>query len=477
MMIPALVRFECRALWRNPAQMALIGLFALISLYAVFQGAAYRSNIDAAALNFEAEQLEAARNWRERVLAIEAGSVDPVDDRWAGLAMDVTLPAVARPGPLADLARGVSDIHPFTSRVSLWRSVDRLFGNHQFQSPAVLRSGQVDLAFVIVFLLPLLMIVLSFGVLAGDRDSGRLGMVMSQPVRLTRVVSTKLAVRLGLTGLVLAIAMLASLFAGADGLPDAPRLSRFALWAAMALAYFAFWAGAIFWIVSLNRRGELTALLLMGVWVLNSLVGPAGLSTAAQLVYPAPSQLAYLSDARDVSSDAYRSRADVMQGMLLDHPDLTANNYSIPEYIRTAFLVTRTVDNSVAPVLAEFDAVQERRRAFLGQVQFASPAALTLQAFNRIAGTDLPRQVRFERETRQFKTGIADYVEANVLTGERLTVAQIDGLPSFGFRETSVAALATSFMLPFGFLFLLALLLAAAGWRNLSRLQTRLREA
>ena len=467
---------EVRSLLRDYQQLVLLVLFVAICAYAVLQGAQYRAGLEHSARAFHAEQQEENGAWRDRVVAMEAGDVAPEADRWAGLAMDVTRPAVADPGLLADFSKGISDVQPYAARVSLWRSIERLFGNYQFQNPQEVRAGQVDLSFVVLFVMPLLMIAMGFGVLSEDRDSGRLGLVLSQPVSVRDLVIGRLAVRLGVVLGIVVTALLLALVTGQQGWPSPARVQRFLIWTVIALIYFSAWSAVIFWGVSLNRRGESLALLLIGIWALNTLAGPAIISSATQAIYPAPSQLSFLSKAREASSSAYRSKADVMQGMLLDHPELNVDNYSIPEYIRTSFLVSQSVDRSVQPVLEEFDRVQGSRRRFLDFAQYLAPAAVTMRAMNLISGTDLERQVRFEREVREYKLQIADYVEANVLSGERLTVGQIDRLPEFEFRELRIPATMQRLASPLIFLTLIALLFGRLGNRNFNRLATRIQE-
>lgn len=477
MSISAISNQEKHALRTEPMQRVLLLSFLLVCLYSVLQGATYRQSQADMVATFASEQNDRTQAWRDRLVAVESGSTAAADDRWAGLAMDVSFPATIEPGPLADFSHGVSDVKPATSRVSLWRSVDRLFGNYQVQSPIDIAAGSFDLAFVVIFIMPLLMIVLSYDALSEDRETGRLGLLLSQPVSVKQLIITRLRVRFLAVAAILLIALLVGLFTGATEKGIGERLPFFALWVAVAASYFLLWAAVIAWAVSLSLKGETTALLLAGVWILNGLVGPASLSAAAESLYPTPSRLAFLSDARTASNEAYKSKSDIMQGMLLDHPDLTADNYSIPEYIRTAFLVGQSVDRSVKPILDRFDAVQSERRDFLSWLQYASPAVLTLQAFNLSAGTDLERHIRFERSVRDFKQTIADEVEGNVLVGERLTLAQYDGLPRFVQAPQSAVGVMKRLALPVGFLLLVAGFLGTVALKNLGRLQNRIRES
>ncbi|WP_262696439.1 DUF3526 domain-containing protein [Kordiimonas aquimaris] len=477
MSISAIKNQEIKALKTEPTQLILIISFLIACLYAVVQGAAYRHQQTDMTTTFIAEQNKSIEVWRDRLVAVDNGTTTEADDRWAGLAMDVSFPAVAAPGPLSDLSHGVSDVRPHTGRLSLWRSVDRLFGNYQVQSPIDTAAGSFDLAFVIIFVMPLLMIALSYDALSDDKELGRLGLVLSQPISVRLLVLTRLRVRFMAIAVILAVALAIGLVSGAtDNGGISERLPYFTIWFLIATSYFLMWAAVITWAISLKLRGETTALLLAGIWIVNCLAGPASLSATAESLYPTPSRLAFLSEAREASNSAYKSKADIMQGMLFDHPDLTADNYSIPEYIRTAFLVTRTVDQSVAPVLNRFDEVQAERRDFLSIFQYASPAALTLQAFNLSAGTNLERHLRFERSVRDFKQMIAEEVERNVLVGQRLTLTEYDNLPRYQNNEWSIGQVIEKTAAPIAFLLIIASLLGTIALKNLGRLQTRILE-
>lgn len=473
----AITTQEKRALKTDPVQLTMLVAFLLACLYAVLQGAAYRHSQTETVSSFTTAQIERNTAWRDRLVAVETGETPAEDDRWAGLAMDVSFPAVLSPGALSDLSHGVSDVKPNTSRVSLWRSVDRLFGNYQVQSPIDTAAGAFDLAFVVIFIMPLLMIALSYDALSEDRELGRLGLILSQPISVRQLVTARLKVRFAAVAGIILLATLIGWLAGGSGDDLVARLPFVAVWMLVVGAYFLLWAAVIVWAISLNLKGETTALLLAGLWIVNGLVGPASLSAAAESIYPTPSRLAFLSEAREASAAAYKSQADIMQGMLLDHPDLTAENYSIPEYIRTAFLVTRTVDESVVPVLQRFDEVQAERRQFLSALQYASPAVLTLQSLNLAAGTDLGRHIAFERSVRDFKQSVAGAVEGNVLAGERLTLADYDGLPRFSHDTPSFGGVLRQVSMPVGFLIVVSILLGTIAHTNLGRLQKRIRES
>ena len=66
-------------------------------------------------------------------------------------------------------------------------------------------SGQFDVAFVVLFLYPLLIFAVSFDLTASERERGTLRLVLAQPVHLRDVVAGKMIARALLVGLPVAI--------------------------------------------------------------------------------------------------------------------------------------------------------------------------------------------------------------------------------------------------------------------------------
>ena len=102
--------------------------------------------------------------------------------------------ALLPPAPLSALAIGQGDVYPNYIKVTA-RSLDALVSGDQIEHPLAVASGQFDVAFVILFLYPLLIFAVSFDLTATERDQGTLRMVLAQPVTLGDVVAGKMIVR------------------------------------------------------------------------------------------------------------------------------------------------------------------------------------------------------------------------------------------------------------------------------------------
>ena len=65
----------------------------------------------------------------------------------------------------------------------------------EIENPNRLLAGRFDLAFVIVFLYPLLILTLSYNMLSAEQEQGTLALTLSQPVSLRTLVSGKVLLR------------------------------------------------------------------------------------------------------------------------------------------------------------------------------------------------------------------------------------------------------------------------------------------
>ena len=94
-------------------------------------------------------------------------------------------------------------------------------------------------------------------------------------------------------------------------------------------------------------------------WTALTLIVPAAVTALTEAIYPPPSRLAYLADARQTEIATERAEGGVANAFFIDHPDLVVDSASeMPAYLRTAFFVTSTVDAATRPILEAF----ERRR-------------------------------------------------------------------------------------------------------------------
>ena len=186
------------------------------------------------------------------------------------------------------------------------------------ESPLNLMVGRFDLAFVVIYLLPLLVLALSFNVLSEEREQGTLALTLSQPVSARGVVAAKLAFRALLAvGMVLGVSLVGLLVTGGFGAPG-----RILLWCAAVVAYALFWFVLAAWVNGLRRSSAWNATVLVGAWLVLVVVLPAAINIAAGLLHPLPSRVQMITAQREASNEAVNRRSELLARYLEDHPEM-----------------------------------------------------------------------------------------------------------------------------------------------------------
>lgn len=443
MTIAELIAHEWKTRLSRPAALAALALFAAALIHGAVHGRLQRDTRLHAIQAHVEEVATTTAGWLDEVRALEEeGSASGVAP-WAGSPMDLTFATYLSPAPLADFAIGQSDLLPYLGAVSLWNPDARLFARYEIADPVSLALGAFDLGKGIIFLLPLVLIVLCFDVLSGERDAGRLGFVLAQGVHLRELLWTRLTIRAGLVlGVALVVATGAALVP-VEALHISQRLPYFVLWSLCMLLYAGCWIGIIALVASRNRSGEATVMPLLLAWAALNLIVPASIAAIAEAVYPSPSRLAYLAEAREVEIETELTEPNLAHRFMAEHPELLVDHGSdIPAYVRTAFFVTSTVDEATRPILARFEAAAAQRDAAVASLRYASPAIIVHGLFNDIAGTSFARHHRYMTQVREFKARYAARTGPYIVAGKRLPAGDAARLPAFRFAGDAAGVIA-----------------------------------
>ncbi len=471
MTLRTVLRNEWRLLRADRALGLVLGVFALLFAYALANGIAW--------VNFQEETIAAAREGNvERAQALEA-ELERIEEggRPSSPFRDPRSPsvlggapgartAVLDPGPLTALAVGQTDLLPYYYDVSIQTNESTFLQNGEIENPLNLLVGRFDLAFVVVYLLPLLILALSFNVLSGEREQGTLALTLSQPVSVRGVVSAKLAFRAILVmGLALGVSLLEVLFTGGFGSPG-----RVALWCAAVAAYALFWFTLAAWVNGLGRSSAWNATVLVGAWLLLVVVLPAGVNITAGLLHPLPSRVEMITAQREASNDAVNQRSELLARYLEDHPEL-AGGVAADEANRAAlaWAATDAVNRRLEEVTGAYDERLAAQRTLVRRYRFLSPALLAQESLLDAAGTGDARFTRFRSQVRDFAEHWRTFFVPAILAGEQMTADVLPGLPSFRFVDEQMREVTTRAAVPLTTLGALLVLVGAGAVRRLRR--------
>jgi len=427
------LRNEWRLLMADRALRIVLGLFAVLLVYALANGVVWLRFQERTVEAVESDNVGRSSAFEQELTAIANGGQpsSPFADPRSPLVLggpSGSHTAALEPGPLTALAVGQSDLLPYYYDVNIYTNESSFQQNGEVENPLNLMVGRFDLAFVVVYLLPLLVLALSFNVLSEEREQGTLALTLSQPVSARDVITAKLAFRaLLVVGMVLAVSLLGILATGGFGSPG-----QVVLWCTTVVTYSLFWFVLAAWVNTLRRSSAWNATVLVGAWLVLVVVLPAAINIAAGLLHPLPSRVEMITAQREASNDAVNRRSELLARYLEDHPEMAEGVVADePGLGALAWAATDAVNRRLEEVTSEHDARRADQIVLVRRYRFLSPALLAQEVLIDAAGTGDARFAHFQSQVRAFAEQWREFFVPRILADEQMTASVLPDLPKF----------------------------------------------
>ncbi|MFK7844803.1 MAG: DUF3526 domain-containing protein [Rhodothermales bacterium] len=383
--------YELKLLRRDGIASLTLLLFLGAMMYAGWVGFSYtralQEDQQTQLANYEALVAESYGEAREQERAMIRDSVSLDTYVWGprnpyaiGSSLGKVIPL--NMSPLTAFAIGQSDLHPAALKVSV-AGVRSVGPTATLENPFKLLVGHFDLSFVFLFIYPLLIIALTYGLTAAERESGLLRMLLAQPIQLVSLVVGKISVRAAiLAGSILLGTSVLWGFAGTEGLYDG-----WVSWLLVSFAYGVFWLGLCVFVDSRVNAASTSAIVLAGCWLLLAVVAPALISFFASTLYPVPSRMEYITAMRTESSLAQQQGAASLAQFFEDHPEIAPVNDDEANFAMLRIAREEQIAEQLAPLEGRYNEQRSKQQALIARMGYLSPTVLTHQAYMDIAGT------------------------------------------------------------------------------------------
>ena len=308
--------------------------------------------------------------------------------------------------------------------------------------------GAFSVAWMLQMLLPLIIFVLTAASVARERERGTLRLLLMSGLSPGAVVRGKMFAAARVTAVLAVPIILACVVAVAMvGVADPVRLL---LWCSLYLVYAAISATIALAVSAFSRTGSQAMLVLIGLWLVFTLLVPRVGASIAQSAAPVPSPALYAAAVADdrekqpdvFGDDAERFTAQVMRERGVARPeDLTVSigGLQLEEDERLGNIVFEHHFNAL-------DAVYHRQRAILRWFGTLSPLLAVQNLSMVLAGTSMPDQIAFQRQAESHRRRMVTYLNTDLIEnggGEEFDYLAGDSLwrstPRFSYRPPSVA--------------------------------------
>jgi len=433
-------RYEWISVLRDRWVSTLLILFFLITLFAVWNGhvKVNKRSAEIAKVKNEAQQTEL--KYVNDIDSISRGLKQPPEVWLDPRSLSVYAQRAGRvvamdPQPLVLISTGQSDLFAHAVKPKLYGEANAL-GFSELSNPVQLMFGIFDLAFVCIYLLPLLVLAFSYNLLSADKESGVLRLTISQPVSLYAWLFNKLLVRFFILSSIIVISILVSLLFF-NTVFDSNVLKLLLI----VLAYTFFWFAVAFLINLFGASSGTNAIALVSTWVVLVLLIPSFISQSANTLYPIPSRINMIHQYRVAEAESSKKAGDLLDGYLRDHPELASqdstqeNQYS---FWLKYFASVDVIQASVQPVLTEYNTALEEQQHWVNRWRLLSPAILLQNSLNDLAGTSTEHYNDFREQVVYFSDAWRSYFIPRMFRNENMTPEDIGNLPKHNYVLTQV---------------------------------------
>jgi ABC-2 type transport system permease protein len=366
----------------------------------------------------------------------------------ANAPQDSVLPAA----PLAFLATGRSDTLPRSYGSSAWRGLEP--NAPTSDDPVALLIGDFDLKFVVLAILPLILVLSCFDLLATEREDGTLRLSLSQPVSFRKLLLCRAAVRCALVASSLLITFVA-LATAVHLVGGAIWIGRLAAYTAVSMGYLCLWVLIAICVNLLGRSGTVNSLLLGGSWVAMVALIPGMMPVIAEALAPTPSRALYIDLARAARLEVYNVADDERSRQQQHDAMLAAFLKRHPEWVsepnRAAlFYAARGEEHSarLAAITNDFDTARQNQDRMLARLSILSFTATADQILTGLSGNSDARQADFLEQSLSFFARSKRHFWPSIFRDELFTPARFADIPRFTFVEPGAEAVFRQLALP-----------------------------
>ena len=437
-MFLTILTYEVKLLARSKWLLLLFSIVLLLLAFAAYNGT---KNInkrlaDIAVIN--QEFLEKDQQMVTMLQKIEAGEELAIP-YWKSPSEPMTVgnryPRLATmpPEALSFIATGQSDMYTHFKSPRIYGTKLALdYG--EMVNPVQLLFGNFDIAFVIIYIIPLLIIAFTYNILSKEKELGTLRLLSSQPLSTFKWLLQKTGIRFvifnSISSLILWVVI--TIFS----LPDTINQTSLLGLLVLTSTYQLFWFVLSFIVAIKINNSSKNALTLIGLWLLLVLVIPATLNQLGNALYPSPSRLKMINEIRLIKKENEKNQDKIMDSYLRSHPELVeGSNQEQFGFWHNYFASEQAIEEKTTPFIKRYNSQLKKQQQLLRTFQFLSPALLMQQSLNNLAASSELHYNDFKKQVFEFSLKWRNFLVPMLFKQQKFSLSDYDELPKFSYKN------------------------------------------
>ena len=427
-----ILSYEWKNLWRSNTLKVLMVVVFGAGVYGIFFG---KFEIDkqrnriAQVEEYERQKFDSLLVWAKLDTTIAANkekyeqAVSPTGVGWA---VHFAYAVPNNPAPTSGLCLGQRDLYPSYYRITM-TDLARQMNVGELANPMKLMTGNFDLSYVMVFLLPLLVVALFYDLYAREKEEGTLALLKSQSVSVAKLFICKGILRLLIVWGIAAVLLLLGFLIQDISLSD--QFGLFVQWTSVSFGYTLIWVILMGLIVYLRFGSALTAILGLGVWLLFTLIVPALLNLFVLANEPLPNRADLVHEVRELNDLIWEEpRSFVFDKFYPENPQYDADDTTT--FDKWYYAGFRLVDQEANVMKKGIEEQVSRRNELLSKWEWLAPAAMVHERLSQLSETDRNSHLAFVEEVYAYHADLRKLYYDRIFSNEQFSIDDLELLSS-----------------------------------------------
>ena len=433
--------FELRMLRRQRLVLCLIAFFFLTGLYSIYYGHHFTERqlmaIDSLEQTYQKKFKEIAASFTADTTTVDG----KLNFAQAGIPSVIEyrnpLNAIHRPANLMSLAVGQRDLLPYYDVITRRRNTVQ-GPNAEIANPEMLAAGHFDLAYVIIYLLPLLAIALSYNTWSKEKEQQTDRLLAVQGMHFKRIIFYKLSFRFLLV--ILLAWLLSAIGIVSDVFLSSFNLTASIFWLFTVTAYLLFWFSICLLLIRLGQSSAVNALYLLAAWCFFLIVLPAITNAFVRQSYPIPLKTDEAVALRENSEAIWAMpKQKLIDTFYLNNPKFqnlktaadTSENSTV-RFVAYYDLLGRKMTNAIET----YNLYPQKQNVISANLSWINPAIKTQYLLNSIAETGLADYLSYQNQVNRFQKTWVDFMTEYIIHNKNLSLSDLHHLPKFEMLPT-----------------------------------------
>jgi ABC-2 type transport system permease protein len=307
--------------------------------------------------------------------------------------------------PWAKFSIGQRDVNPFTLKVKMLAIEGQLYDS-ELTNPLTLLVGNLDAAFVFIFLFPLLIIAFTYNAISEEQENGVWKIVRTTTENITAAIVNKLLIRLVITFMTSLVVFLAAVVY----LRLPLTYPTFQLWLVILL-YVLFWFLLSVLVISLGKSSSFNATTLVSIWIFLCILFPGIANVIVNDRIPVPEA----AETAIRQREGYHEKWDLpktptMEKFYAVYPQYRKYHVPQDQYSPGWYYAMQFSGDLESATSSErlFEKLSQRQ-LLSENIASVNPVIAAQQLLNKIANTDLVSHIRYLQSVKAHHRQIREY--------------------------------------------------------------------